>query len=143
MPRHRCFRDALKRRRCLVPADAFYQWKKIDAKTKQPHAIALKSDSLFAGLWDTWRDKATGETRERNAPRVAIAPSIKPCQNWLESMFFDSYFPLSQQGWLLLARRALALGEFAMRITLMPFLCRHKLIRHMCRRDGLVALCAN
>jgi putative SOS response-associated peptidase YedK len=35
------FREAVKRRRCLVPADCFFEWKKIDAKTKQPHAIAL------------------------------------------------------------------------------------------------------
>jgi len=53
----------MKRRRCLVPADLFWEWKKIDAKTKQPYAIALQDDSLFAfaGLWDTWKDKATGQ----------------------------------------------------------------------------------
>jgi putative SOS response-associated peptidase YedK len=60
------FREALKRRRCLVPADMFYEWKKIDAKTKQPYAIALQNGSLFAfaGLWETWKDKATGESKE-------------------------------------------------------------------------------
>jgi putative SOS response-associated peptidase YedK len=53
----------MKRRRCLVPADFFLEWKKFDPKTKQPYAIALQDDSLFAfaGLWDTWRDKATGQ----------------------------------------------------------------------------------
>ena len=57
------FREPMKRRRCLVPADLFWEWKKIDAKTKQPYAIALQDDSLFAfaGLWDTWKDKATGQ----------------------------------------------------------------------------------
>ena len=57
------FREAIKRRRCLVPADWFYEWKKLDAKTKQPYAIALNDGSLFAfaGLWDTWKDKATGQ----------------------------------------------------------------------------------
>lgn len=60
------FREAMKRRRCLVPADWFYEWQKIDAKTKQPYAIALKDDSLFAlaGLWDSWKDKATGQALE-------------------------------------------------------------------------------
>ena len=60
------FREAFKRRRCLVPADLFYEWMKIDAKTKQPYAIALKDGSLFAfaGLWETWKDKVTGETKE-------------------------------------------------------------------------------
>jgi putative SOS response-associated peptidase YedK len=37
------FREAIKYRRCLVPADAFYEWQKLDAKTKRPFAIALKS----------------------------------------------------------------------------------------------------
>jgi putative SOS response-associated peptidase YedK len=57
------FREAIKRRRCLVPADWFYEWKKLDAKAKQPYAIALNDGSLFAfaGLWDTWKDKATGQ----------------------------------------------------------------------------------
>jgi putative SOS response-associated peptidase YedK len=58
------FRKPMKCRRCLVPADLFWEWQKIDTKTKQPYAIALKDDSLFAfaGLWDTWKDKATGQS---------------------------------------------------------------------------------
>lgn len=57
------FREAWKRRRCLVPAEWFYEWKKLDEKNKQPYAIGLKDDSLFAfaGLWETWKDKVTGE----------------------------------------------------------------------------------
>lgn len=60
------YREAFKRRRCLVPADWFYEWQKIDAKTKQPYAIALKDGSLFAfaGLWEAWKDKATGKSLE-------------------------------------------------------------------------------
>jgi putative SOS response-associated peptidase YedK len=57
------FREAMKRRRCLIPAEWFYEWKKIDAKTKQPYAIGLKVGSMFAfaGLWETWKDKAMGQ----------------------------------------------------------------------------------
>ncbi len=60
------FREAMKRRRCLVPADWFYEWQKVDAKTKQPFAIGMQNDSLFAfaGLWETWKDKQTGESIE-------------------------------------------------------------------------------
>jgi putative SOS response-associated peptidase YedK len=60
------FREAFKRRRCLVPADWFYEWQKIDTKTKQPYAIGLKDGSLFAfaGLWETWKEKLTGQTLE-------------------------------------------------------------------------------
>ncbi len=60
------FRAALKRRRCLVPADGFYEWQPLDTKTKQPWAITLKDGSpfAFAGLWDTWKDKTTGQPLE-------------------------------------------------------------------------------
>jgi putative SOS response-associated peptidase YedK len=53
------FRDALKKRRCLVPADAFYEWQRIDAKNKRPFAFAMKSGEpyAFAGLWDRWQGK--------------------------------------------------------------------------------------
>jgi putative SOS response-associated peptidase YedK len=55
-------REAIKYRRCLVPADAFYEWQKLDAKTKQPFAIALKDGQpyAFAGLWEKWKDRDTG-----------------------------------------------------------------------------------
>ena len=48
--------------RCLVPADVFYEWQKLDAKTKQLFAIALKSNEpyVFAGLWERWKDRQTG-----------------------------------------------------------------------------------
>ena len=60
------FREAMKRRRCLVPAEWFYEWQKTDAKTKQPYAIALRDDSLFAfaGLWERWKDKAKDQVLE-------------------------------------------------------------------------------
>jgi len=59
------YREALKKRRCLVPADAFYEWQKIDAKTKKPFAIALRSREpyAFAGLWERWAPK-DGEALE-------------------------------------------------------------------------------
>ena len=60
------FREAWKHsRRCLVPVDNFYEWKKIDpaGKEKQPYAIALPDRKIMAlaGLWDTWKSPA-GET---------------------------------------------------------------------------------
>jgi putative SOS response-associated peptidase YedK len=59
----RAFREAFERRRCLVPADLFYEWQKLDAKTKQPFAIALKDQSIFAfaGLWESRKETATGQ----------------------------------------------------------------------------------
>ncbi len=50
------FRDALARRRCLVPADAFYEWVQ-EGKAKQPFAIARADGQpmALAGLWEGWR----------------------------------------------------------------------------------------
>jgi putative SOS response-associated peptidase YedK len=58
------YREAIKSRRCLVPADGFYEWKKLDAKNKQPFAISLidRGPFAFAGLWERWRDRSTNET---------------------------------------------------------------------------------
>ena len=56
------FRNLLKSKRCLVPADGFFEWQKTE-DGKVPHRIMLKSEELFtfAGLWDEWTDKETGE----------------------------------------------------------------------------------
>jgi len=50
------FREAFKRRRCLIPADGFYEWK-AEGKLKQPYYISLKSGEPMAmgGLWESWK----------------------------------------------------------------------------------------
>jgi putative SOS response-associated peptidase YedK len=60
------FRKAYQRRRCLLPTDGFYEWKKLsDGKTKIPYYIQLKSHEPFAlaGLWETWQDDKGNELR--------------------------------------------------------------------------------
>lgn len=52
------FKTAFKKRRCLVPADGFYEWDKNKvARVKIPHRFVLKTGELFsfAGLWDAWK----------------------------------------------------------------------------------------
>ena len=51
------FRTALRRRRCLVLADGFYEWQRV-GKRKIPMRIVMRSREpfAFAGLWETWRD---------------------------------------------------------------------------------------
>ncbi len=58
------FRSAYRRRRCLVPADAFYEWKPV-AGRKQPYCVRMADGSLFgmAGLWEHWVD-SSGQTVE-------------------------------------------------------------------------------
>ncbi|MGI8556159.1 MAG: SOS response-associated peptidase [Pyrinomonadaceae bacterium] len=50
------FRDSFKRRRCLIPADGFYEWKRT-GKIKQPYYFQMKDESVFsfAGIWDVWK----------------------------------------------------------------------------------------
>ena len=51
------FKKAFERKRCLILADGFYEWKVLDKKRKQPYFIGLKDRRpfAFAGLWETWR----------------------------------------------------------------------------------------
>ena len=58
IPKSPTWREPFKKRRCLVPVSAFYEWKKLDTKTKQPYAFSVPDSPLFAfaGLWDAWKD---------------------------------------------------------------------------------------
>ena len=49
------YRNAFRKRRCIVPADGFFEWKK-EGKEKQPYYIHPAENSLigFAGLWEKW-----------------------------------------------------------------------------------------
>ena len=51
----RSFAESFLRRRCLIPADGFYEWKR-DGKRKQPYFFQMKDESsfAFAGIWDKW-----------------------------------------------------------------------------------------
>ena len=53
------FRNAFRRRRCLVLADGFYEWQRI-GRVKRPMRITLRTGEpfAFAGLWETWRNPA-------------------------------------------------------------------------------------
>jgi putative SOS response-associated peptidase YedK len=56
------FRRAFKKRRCLIPADGFYEWKKVIGG-KIPYSIEMKDSSpfVFAGLWEGWQNPETQE----------------------------------------------------------------------------------
>jgi len=58
------FRDALRFRRCLIPADGFYEWRR-SGTIKQPYCFEVNGGELFAfaGLWDRWKG-TTGDTVE-------------------------------------------------------------------------------
>lgn len=60
------FRDAFRSRRCIIPASGFYEWQKTAKGAKQPFYFYLKEKEVFgfAGLWEEWLDKQTGELTE-------------------------------------------------------------------------------
>ena len=82
------FRAAFARRRCLIPADGFYEWRKPTrpGAAKQPYRIARPDGSLFAfaGLWESWRDPVSGAalesctilTTEANSALAPIHPRM-------------------------------------------------------------------
>src|SRR5438132_4571039 len=74
------FRNAMRRRRCLVPADGFYEWKD-DGGRKRPFCIRPKDRApiAFAGLWETWigpngeeMETAAIVTTEANAEMATV-----------------------------------------------------------------------
>ncbi|MEQ1858427.1 MAG: SOS response-associated peptidase [Chthoniobacteraceae bacterium] len=76
------FRSAYKKRRCLVPADGFYEWQK-SGTMKIPQHIFMRSGEpfAFAGLWEIWRDPATPDAESvrsftilTTTPNEVLAP---------------------------------------------------------------------
>ncbi|MDQ3713073.1 MAG: SOS response-associated peptidase [Acidobacteriota bacterium] len=60
------FREAYKSRRCIVPATGFYEWQRAEKGAKQPFYFYLTNKEVFgfAGLWEEWLDKESGESLE-------------------------------------------------------------------------------
>lgn len=60
------FRRTFERRRCLVPADGFYEWEKLDGGGKQPWFIhrADGAPMVFAGLWEIWKPEGASDDDE-------------------------------------------------------------------------------
>jgi len=98
------FRDAFQRKRCLVPVECFYEWRR-EGAVRQPYTIGRADGAplVLAGLWDGWRDPATDVVRRSftivtSAPNEAMAaihnrmPVILPEPDWdawLDGRFAD------------------------------------------------------
>lgn len=69
------FRDAFQRKRCLVPVECFYEWRR-EGEARQPYTIGRADGAplVLAGLWDGWRDPAT-DTVRRTFTIVTSAPN--------------------------------------------------------------------
>ena len=58
------FRAAMQKRRCLIPADVFFEWQDVPGqKRRKPYAVAMKDGEIFAlgGVWEAWRPKEGGD----------------------------------------------------------------------------------
>jgi putative SOS response-associated peptidase YedK len=89
------FKNAFKRRRCLVLGDGFYEWKKIPGeKTKQPIYIHLKGGKpfAFAGLWEEWN--SSDGSQILSATIITTEPNelIKPIHNRMPVILPESKY---------------------------------------------------
>jgi putative SOS response-associated peptidase YedK len=88
------FRDAFRKRRCLVPMDGFYEWRKAEDDTKQAYAVAMATGEpmAVAGLWEGWKQPdgtwlrtftvITTEANEKQALVHHRMPVILPPEVW-------------------------------------------------------------
>jgi putative SOS response-associated peptidase YedK len=88
------FRDAFQKRRCIVPMDGFYEWRKAEDGSKQAYAVALASGMpmAVAGLWEGWKAPEghwlrsftviTTEANEKQALVHHRMPAILPPEVW-------------------------------------------------------------
>ncbi len=76
------FREALKRRRCLVPASGFYEWQQTE-RGKLPYFIHLKDIELFAfaGLYDVWQDAEGNELHTYTIITTTPNDLVQPIHN--------------------------------------------------------------
>ncbi|MBK5287179.1 MAG: SOS response-associated peptidase [Acidimicrobiia bacterium] len=72
------FRPAFERRRCIIPVDGFYEWRAMPGSKKQPYYIFAVSGAplAFAGLWESWRDRANPDS-----PRIRSCTVITTSAN--------------------------------------------------------------
>ena len=77
------FRTAFAKRRCLIPADGFYEWKTGEGKTKQPFHIRMANERpfAFAGLWECWRPDASAPALVPSAPPVESCTIVTTTAN--------------------------------------------------------------
>ena len=86
------YRTPFKRRRCLIPADGFYEWKQVDGN-KVPHHIRMRDSSVFAfaGLWDRWE----GEGKTLESCTIIVKPSneiMKPIHERMPAIIAPAHY---------------------------------------------------
>ncbi len=90
------FRASFAKRRCLVLADGFYEWKQVAPNLKWPMRIVLKSREpfAFAGLWDEWRSPEGKPVRTFTILTTAASESMKELHDRVPVILNREYEPL-------------------------------------------------
>jgi putative SOS response-associated peptidase YedK len=92
------FRNAFKKRRCLIPAGGFYEWKG-EKGQKQPYYITIPSGEpfAFAGLWESWTDKEGDDDSVYKSCTIITTSAVRAllsftivCQSFLIQMFMNN-----------------------------------------------------
>jgi putative SOS response-associated peptidase YedK len=98
------FRDLVSRRRCLIPADGFFEWRRDGEKTPVWVHAKNREPFVFAGLWDSWRSLKAADalhtftiiTTEANElirgihPRMPVIYDPAQSRRWLDGSFGPS-----------------------------------------------------
>ena len=89
------YREAFARRRCLVPFDSFYEWKKL-GRERQPYAVALADRRLMAmaGLWENWRSPAGEIVRSFAIVTTAANPLLAPLHDRMPVILDADAWPI-------------------------------------------------
>lgn len=92
------FRNAMRHRRCLIPASGFYEWKRPENGPKQPYWIRPRDGGLvaFAGLWEEWTDPDGGEIETGAILTVDANRTIAEIHNRMPAVIAKENFA----GWL-------------------------------------------
>lgn len=89
------FRNAMKYRRCLIPADGFFEWK-VEGKVKRPYFVYRKDRSVFAfaGLWENWMGPNGEEVETAAIVTTGASPSISHIHHRMPVMLEPEQFDL-------------------------------------------------
>jgi len=90
------FREPFRQRRCLVPADGFYEWQGREGKHKQPHFVHRRSGEVmaFAGIWDSWLSGDGQEIRSCAIITVDAAAALADIHNRMPAILAPSQYDL-------------------------------------------------
>jgi putative SOS response-associated peptidase YedK len=87
------YREPFRKRRCLVPATGWYEWKKINSKTKQPYHFQPQARPFaFGGVYDTWNADGKSSITSFSIVTTAAAPSVAEYHDRMPLVLEESQF---------------------------------------------------